>query len=48
MRKNYQKPAMRAVALQLKSRILIGSPQGMGKPSASFMSNPTIGDNDEE
>ena len=31
----------------LRQHLLAGSEQGLGGPSATYMSNPTIGDTDE-
>lgn len=46
MKKKYQKPTMRCVVLQHQNHLLEGSPSG--RPSATFMSNPTIGDVDDD
>ena len=44
-KKCYRQPHMTVVAL--RQHLLTGSGQGLGGPSATYMSNPTIGDTDE-
>ena len=45
-KKCYRQPLMTVVAL--RQHLLIGSDTVLGGPSATFMSNPTIGDMDED
>ena len=45
-KKCYRQPLM--TVDDLRQHLLAGSEQGLGGPSATFMSNPTIGDMDEE
>ena len=45
-KKCYRQPLMTVVAL--RQHLLTGSDTGLGGPSATYMSNPTIGDMDEE
>ena len=45
MKKIYQKPTMHNIVLQHRNNLLLeGSPAE--RPRATFMSNPTIGDDD--
>ena len=46
MKKIYQKPTMHSIVLQHRNQLFSGSP--VGRPSATFMSNPTIGDEDND
>ena len=42
-KKSYQRPTMRVVTLHHQS-VLLGNSQTAGRPSASFMSDPDIGE----
>ena len=44
-KKCYRQPVIAVVVL--RQHLLTGSEQGLGGPSATYMSNPTIGDTDE-
>ena len=48
MKKHYLKPAINAVALCQPHLLAGGSDTGAGRPSANFMSNPGIGDDDND
>lgn len=47
MKKTYLKPAINTVALCLSHLLAASSGDSAGSPSANFMSNPGIGDDDE-
>ena len=47
-KKHYEKPAMCTLGLHLQSLLICGSQHTVSRPSANYMSNPSIGDEEDD